>query len=618
LAELLNLGAGRIAAHKTRAAILPLNDKTDPSDFAAALKTKIADGDKALSQIPQQEGLKTVLELTAKASEDDQTAATNGAKARTTETIADIEQNETTNEATSAPLGAKERAAIGADKTSLKPLERDRLPNDGAKIEERARAVIAQLSEKSRVSGALTTQSVEDRFREIGKNGTLTELVEFANSNQLPISKVGVEISRNGAPFAAKTRLTFNSDQIARITDAAMDARAIRVSESVNKAEISAAKPNADELKTPIAVKENAQTLESSSAKKTKTIESAAPSIIGEKTPKIAIVGKPIADNAATQTSKIAEAPKINDAPKIETETKAPIGVIKDNTERSGATERSKVNVEVKPTRITKAEVKNPDQIARITDAAMDARAISRRPASQSPTARLLSLIKPIATDKQSESNRIKRNQEGQKIVEYYSIESFRARSAASLRSNFFIADAPSSESYETSAQKSVAPTFFKTTAIKPAPTESQTESAPKESVNVEAARMDTEKRAGVKISAARTAARYFASRLNEAIENYKPPITRISILMRPAELGEVEVTLVKRGEKLIVSTRSSAQTIALLSACGAELRQSLAQAGHSKVELQYRESEGDQSGKDRQERERGRRENDQKEDNGT
>ncbi|MDR2639536.1 MAG: flagellar hook-length control protein FliK, partial [Helicobacteraceae bacterium] len=131
------------------------------------------------------------------------------------------------------------------------------------------------------------------------------------------------------------------------------------------------------------------------------------------------------------------------------------------------------------------------------------------------------------------------------------------------------------------------------------------------------AARDNLGRRFEVRTQTARTAARYFASRLNEAIESYKPPITRVSIEMNPKELGKIEVTLIERGDSLIVSTRGEARTIALLIAHSAEFRGALAQNGHDRVDLRYydnQDNRGDQNGKDRQDKERKRRDQEQSE----
>ncbi|MDR2152787.1 MAG: flagellar hook-length control protein FliK, partial [Helicobacteraceae bacterium] len=128
----------------------------------------------------------------------------------------------------------------------------------------------------------------------------------------------------------------------------------------------------------------------------------------------------------------------------------------------------------------------------------------------------------------------------------------------------------------------------------------------------------DGEKRSDFKIVEARSAARYFVSRLNDAIANYKPPITRVSIEMHPKELGLVEVTLIKRGEGLIVSSQSSPQTIALLIAHSGEFRQSLSQIGYDQVELRYDENQSDrQNEDDRRKEERDRRDEESEQDSG-
>ncbi|MDR2906173.1 MAG: flagellar hook-length control protein FliK [Helicobacteraceae bacterium] len=107
------------------------------------------------------------------------------------------------------------------------------------------------------------------------------------------------------------------------------------------------------------------------------------------------------------------------------------------------------------------------------------------------------------------------------------------------------------------------------------------------------------------KVASARESVRYFASRLAEAAQNYRPPITKITIAMRPENLGEVEITLTKRGERLIVQAKSREATLSLLSSRGAELKTSLSQSGFNDVQIFYAEESPQSENSDRKERER-------------
>ncbi|MDO9208062.1 MAG: flagellar hook-length control protein FliK [Sulfuricurvum sp.] len=74
---------------------------------------------------------------------------------------------------------------------------------------------------------------------------------------------------------------------------------------------------------------------------------------------------------------------------------------------------------------------------------------------------------------------------------------------------------------------------------------------------------------------------RHFAIDLKEAAENYKPPFTRIMMKLNPEKLGEIEVTLVQRGNNVHVNIQSSnASSVAFLAHNATELKAQLASQG--------------------------------------
>jgi len=74
---------------------------------------------------------------------------------------------------------------------------------------------------------------------------------------------------------------------------------------------------------------------------------------------------------------------------------------------------------------------------------------------------------------------------------------------------------------------------------------------------------------------------RHFAIDLKEAAESYKPPFTRITMKLNPEKLGEVEVTLVQRGNNVHVNIQSSnANSVAFLAHNATELKAQLAGQG--------------------------------------
>ncbi|MDD5386854.1 MAG: flagellar hook-length control protein FliK [Sulfuricurvum sp.] len=74
---------------------------------------------------------------------------------------------------------------------------------------------------------------------------------------------------------------------------------------------------------------------------------------------------------------------------------------------------------------------------------------------------------------------------------------------------------------------------------------------------------------------------RHFAIDLKEAAESYKPPFTRVTMKLNPEKLGEVEVTLVQRGNNVHVNIQSSnSNSVAFLAHNATELKAQLAGQG--------------------------------------
>ncbi|MDR3162453.1 MAG: flagellar hook-length control protein FliK [Helicobacteraceae bacterium] len=103
------------------------------------------------------------------------------------------------------------------------------------------------------------------------------------------------------------------------------------------------------------------------------------------------------------------------------------------------------------------------------------------------------------------------------------------------------------------------------------------------------------------KIVTARQIVARFADRIIEAAQNYKPPITRLVIVLDPPELGRTEVTLTHRGQSLQVSVHSSQQAMALLVQNSAEFRQNLLHYGFSDVNISYQNPNGERQKREKQ-----------------
>ncbi|ECR1688917.1 flagellar hook-length control protein FliK [Campylobacter coli] len=80
----------------------------------------------------------------------------------------------------------------------------------------------------------------------------------------------------------------------------------------------------------------------------------------------------------------------------------------------------------------------------------------------------------------------------------------------------------------------------------------------------------------------------YFSQDLKAAMEQYKAPITKLSITLNPHNLGEVEVTLVQRGNNLHINFNSNTNAMNLFIQNQAEFKNSLVNMGFTGLEMNF------------------------------
>lgn len=79
-----------------------------------------------------------------------------------------------------------------------------------------------------------------------------------------------------------------------------------------------------------------------------------------------------------------------------------------------------------------------------------------------------------------------------------------------------------------------------------------------------------------------------FASDLQEKINEYKPPVTRFHMTLNPGNLGEVEVTMINRGNNLHINFNSNNQTMQLFIQNQAEFKNSLVNMGFTELSMNF------------------------------
>jgi len=74
-------------------------------------------------------------------------------------------------------------------------------------------------------------------------------------------------------------------------------------------------------------------------------------------------------------------------------------------------------------------------------------------------------------------------------------------------------------------------------------------------------------------------------------VENYKAPLMKIKMQLNPGNLGDVDVTLINRGNNLHVTINSNPSTIAIFSQNQTEFKNALVNMGFTGLQMSFGES---------------------------
>lgn len=81
---------------------------------------------------------------------------------------------------------------------------------------------------------------------------------------------------------------------------------------------------------------------------------------------------------------------------------------------------------------------------------------------------------------------------------------------------------------------------------------------------------------------------RTFAAQMVEKISEFKPPVTRVNLQLHPAELGEVNITMIARANNLHVNVTSANATMALFLQNQAEFKANLVNMGFNDIQMSF------------------------------
>lgn len=90
------------------------------------------------------------------------------------------------------------------------------------------------------------------------------------------------------------------------------------------------------------------------------------------------------------------------------------------------------------------------------------------------------------------------------------------------------------------------------------------------------------------KMAVASEALKNFSSDMKEMIESYKPPVMKVSMELNPQNLGAVDVTLITRGQNLVVNVSSTQETMQMFMQNITEFKQNLAAQGFVSLQMNF------------------------------
>ena len=108
-----------------------------------------------------------------------------------------------------------------------------------------------------------------------------------------------------------------------------------------------------------------------------------------------------------------------------------------------------------------------------------------------------------------------------------------------------------------------------------------------------------------IKVKEAKQFVSQFANDIKEEIKNYKPPFVRLKMKLNPAKMGEVDVTLVQRGNSVHININSNTTAITTLMQNAQELKTQLNVNGVSNATMNFQSGSNEQQQQQQQHRQK-------------
>jgi flagellar hook-length control protein FliK len=107
-----------------------------------------------------------------------------------------------------------------------------------------------------------------------------------------------------------------------------------------------------------------------------------------------------------------------------------------------------------------------------------------------------------------------------------------------------------------------------------------------------------------VKMQEAKQMMRYLSQDIKKAIDDYKPPFTRVKVTLNPQKLGEVDMTVVQRGNNVHINLSSNNAALNILTSNLNELKTQLNQNGINNASFNFN-SQGQNESRQEQRRQK-------------
>ncbi len=108
------------------------------------------------------------------------------------------------------------------------------------------------------------------------------------------------------------------------------------------------------------------------------------------------------------------------------------------------------------------------------------------------------------------------------------------------------------------------------------------------------------------KVSEAKQLVNHMAQNIKESVENYKPPFTRIKMQLNPQKFGEMDVTMVQRGNNVHININANTSALTLMMQNAHELKSALSAQGLGDATMNFSSQQNQQQQQEKNSQQQG------------